>query len=58
MTKEIELTIFFCRGCGRDQGPFSSYCSRCGAKVVKVNMIVCLDGDRVERLLLKGADGV
>ncbi|GAH70248.1 unnamed protein product [marine sediment metagenome] len=57
MANEIDLTMYFCPKCKKEEMcGHSTYCGRCGTKIKKIEMIVCMEDNRVNRLLLKGQD--
>ena len=52
--KETDLELYFCPKCKEEEmSGRSTYCGRCGTKIKKVEMIVCMEGENIERLLLK-----
>lgn len=53
MAKEIELTVYFCPGCGRERSALSTFCTECGTRVTKMKLVVCLEQGKVTRVLLK-----
>ncbi len=54
MKREIDLELYFCPDCRREEMcGHSKFCGRCGTKIKRVKMIVCMEGEKIERLLLK-----
>lgn len=52
--KEIDLELYFCPECKKEEMcGHSIYCSRCGTKIMRAEIIVCIEGENIERLLLK-----
>lgn len=55
MANEIDLELYFCPKCKEEEMcGHSSYCGECGTKIKRVEMIVCMEGEVIERIILKG----
>jgi hypothetical protein len=56
MTKEIDLDVYFCPECKDVRIQTLPFCSKCGARIRKASIIVCMQDNQspIERILLKG----
>lgn len=55
MTREIDLVLYFCPECRKEEMcGHSNYCNHCGTKIKKIEMIAHMEDDEVTRLILKG----
>ena len=55
MAREIDLELYFCPECKKEEMcGHSNYCGRCGARIRKIELIACMENDKVTHLILKG----
>lgn len=51
--EEIDIKLHFCPECHEEKSRLSKFCGSCGTKIKAVEVIVCMEGNNVDRLLLK-----
>ncbi len=55
MTREIDLELYFCPKCKKEEMcGHSLFCGRCGTMIKKIELIAHMEDDKVTRLILKG----
>lgn len=54
MVREFDVTVRICPDCKEERSSVLPFCPKCGTKILSVELIVCMENGKVERLLIKG----
>jgi len=54
MAKEFDVKLRVCPDCKEERSSTLPFCPKCGAKVKIIDLIVCMENGKVERLLIQG----
>lgn len=56
MAKEFDMAILFCPECKAERGALNKFCGKCGTRIHKVDVIICMEEGKVTRILIKGQE--
>lgn len=54
MAKEFDVKLRVCPNCREERSSPLPFCPCCGTEIKTIDVIVCMEEGKVERLLIKG----
>lgn len=54
MTREFDVKLRICPNCREERSSPLPFCPCCGTEIKTIDVIVCMEEGKVERLLIKG----